>query len=136
MKTSHIVKIFGLFLALGLLGLAGTMFVNPNYFTTSTQNKNDSLPPPPGQKYFQMYCASCHGLRGEGNGPTALNFARLPPNFLKKDSEFKNGFDRKGIEKTLKEGIPNSNMPTFNYLRADMKKELVDYLIELRRSGQ
>lgn len=33
-----------------------------------------------GQKYFERYCASCHGVTGVGDGPVAKSLAKPPAN--------------------------------------------------------
>ena len=33
-----------------------------------------------GEHDFNMYCASCHGENGKGNGPKAFNLTLKPPN--------------------------------------------------------
>jgi len=33
-----------------------------------------------GQKYFERYCASCHGVTGAGDGPVAKSLAKPPAN--------------------------------------------------------
>ena len=81
---------------------------------------------------FQNYCASCHGSMGEGNGPSAITLSKLPPNFLNKNAQFKNGWNKTGLLKTLNEGIPGSQMPQFNYLPEEAKEDLVNSLLQLR----
>jgi mono/diheme cytochrome c family protein len=36
-----------------------------------------------GAQLFQRFCASCHGIRGEGNGPVAPFFKLLPPDLTR-----------------------------------------------------
>jgi len=33
-----------------------------------------------GERDFNMYCASCHGETGKGDGPKAFSLAKKPPN--------------------------------------------------------
>ncbi len=35
-------------------------------------------PPPTGAEDFASYCAACHGISGQGNGPAAADLGRKP----------------------------------------------------------
>ena len=47
-------------------------------------------PPTDGSQMFKEYCASCHGITGEGNGPAAAALKKVPGN-LTRLSERNNG---------------------------------------------
>lgn len=42
-----------------------------------------AAPPPPGKKLFVQYCATCHGMDGTGNGPTAAALKKAPADLTK-----------------------------------------------------
>lgn len=86
----------------------------------------------PGKSVFENYCSNCHGILGDGHGPFIVNLTKLPPDFNNPNSHFKNGFSYIGLSKTLNEGIAGTQMPAFNYLPAETKKDLIEYLLHIR----
>lgn len=52
-----------------LLGLAGGLAL-----------ADDTTPGVSGEHDFNLYCASCHGEDGKGNGPKAFSLEKKPPN--------------------------------------------------------
>ena len=56
-------------LALVLLGLAGGLAL-----------AEDTTPGVSGEHDFNLYCASCHGVSGKGDGPKAFSLEKKPPN--------------------------------------------------------
>ena len=110
MKSSLPIKIFVFVLVLLVCIFTASFFFPPNYFS-SKEEKNDvkQIPQLKGQAAFESYCASCHSITSVGN--------KLSENDL---------------NKIINEGIPNTQMPKFNYLPEEMKKDIVQYLIYLR----
>jgi mono/diheme cytochrome c family protein len=49
----------------------------------SSAARTEDLAQYSGAQLFQRFCASCHGLRGEGNGPVAPFFKLMPPDLTR-----------------------------------------------------
>lgn len=81
------------------------------------------------------YCASCHGQQGRGDGPASITLSRLPPDFLNLKEKYKNGFTKEGLNKTINNGVDNSQMPKFDYLPKEVKDKIVEYLLVLHGHG-
>ena len=43
---------------------------------------------PPGKAVFEQYCASCHGMAADGNGPVAAELKVAPSDLRKLGKEF------------------------------------------------
>lgn len=85
-----------------------------------------------GRYHFQQYCASCHGPDGRGNGPSSQTLNRRPPNFLDPSpAGLKNGLSTEAVLKTLNEGIPGSQMPSYSNFPEDVKREIADFVEHL-----
>jgi len=81
-----------------------------------------------GRYHFQQYCAGCHGPEGRGNGPTSQTLNKRPPNFLEPSpAGLKNGLSAQAVLKTLNDGLPGSQMPSFSELPEEVKQQLADY---------
>lgn len=44
-----------------------------------------------GKKVFENKCASCHGMKGDGNSPMSKHVKPVPANFVAKDYKDSNG---------------------------------------------
>lgn len=84
-----------------------------------------------GESLYGIYCLTCHGEKGEGDGIGATGMSPPPRNF-KKLSDFKNDANIQGIYKTLTEGIPNSSMQSYEYLS---KYDLMALTIKVLKLG-
>ena len=84
-----------------------------------------------GRYHFHQYCASCHGPEGRGNGPMSDTLSRRPHSFIASRSTFTNGLSAEGVQKTLREGIPGTQMPAFANLPANVQNELTEYVVFL-----
>lgn len=77
-----------------------------------------------GDRTYQLYCATCHGTRGDGQGPTARyldpkpqDFTRgayklrsTPPGSLPNDED---------LIRTVRRGVPGTSMPAWGGLLSD-----------------
>ncbi len=77
-----------------------------------------------------LTCASCHGDKGDGNGPAAPNLNPKPRNFKSPAEKWKNGKSYKGIIKTLKEGI-YPGMAKYDYMLDEEINALAKYVLKL-----
>ena len=90
---------------------------------------------------FRRNCITCHGLSGDGAGPTALSVDPYPRDF--RSGVFKYTSTRGGTKplvrdfrRTLLRGIPGTAMPSFAQLRAEEIDALVEYVKYLSIRGQ
>lgn len=75
-----------------------------------------------GQKFYQANCATCHGAKGDGQGPRAYFINPKPRNFL--DPGFRGAFNRPAIYRAVSEGRPGAEMPAWSKVLTD--QEMVD----------
>ena len=83
-----------------------------------------------GRELFATTCSSCHGEKGEGDGPTSATLNPKPRNFHQLTG-WKNGSRVAQVYKTLQEGIPGSAMASFNYLPPLDRFALIHYVRSL-----
>ena len=83
--------------------------------------------------YFDA-CASCHGIRGDGKGPAAQGFDPAPRNFRRGSYKFRTTVSGalpldKDLERTVREGIPGTEMPRWkNVLSKHDIRTVVQYI--------
>lgn len=61
------------------LGIVGTASPGAQQKPGAEKEMPAITPTVAGQEMFHSYCASCHGLDGKGNGPTASALKKQPP---------------------------------------------------------
>lgn len=83
-----------------------------------------------GKELYQVQCATCHGVEGEGNGPAASALNPKPRNFHSAEG-WKNGRSPTMVFKTLKEGLPPSAMASYVTLPPDDRWALSHYVLSL-----
>ena len=79
-----------------------------------------------GEKNYQIYCASCHGKTGVGDGLAAKGLTPPPRNLI--EGEWKQGGSSVQLYKTLVEGIEDTSMLSFSYLSSLDRWALVHYV--------
>ncbi|NNE63270.1 MAG: cytochrome c [Gammaproteobacteria bacterium] len=77
----------------------------------------------------QPPCRLCHGIKGDGQGPLATQFAVPPRNFS--CAETVNGIPDGQLFWIIQNGSPGTSMPGFNHLNDKQIWELVTYLRQL-----
>jgi mono/diheme cytochrome c family protein len=75
-QNKALLGFIGLFLGVFLVA-QGTGYAQTTEYKLKTVSISTSQPAS-GQQMYQDYCAVCHGLNGEGNGP-AVQFLKAPP---------------------------------------------------------
>jgi len=87
------------------------------------------------EKLYQEYCASCHGVSGDGTGDLAYLVYPKPRDFT--GGKFKIKSTLPGLPptdddlfKTISQGMPGTAMPAFNFLKDDEIKSLTDVIKE------
>lgn len=105
-----------------------------------------------GSKLYRKLCLYCHGLNGDGGGPTGMFLTPKPRDFrlgvfkfrstVKIDPDTKQpvpaapvtpSFD--DIRRTLQRGVPTASMPSFNLLSDQDLDALTSYVIHLSLRG-
>lgn len=90
---------------------------------------------------YRAHCAHCHGISGDGAGPTARDLNPYPRDFRLGKFKFKSTPLRSmptddGMLQLLVRGIPGSSMPSFRGLPSTDLEALVDYVKYLTMRGQ
>lgn len=90
---------------------------------------------------YRQHCAHCHGITGDGMGPTALFLNPYPRDYRSGRYKFKSTElaampTHDDLKKTLYDGIPGTAMPSFSMLTDDELEALVHYVKYLTLRGQ
>jgi mono/diheme cytochrome c family protein len=90
---------------------------------------------------FREHCAHCHGVTGDGAGPTAAFLNPQPRDYRRgifkfKSTEFVAKPTTADLKRTLVDGIPGTAMPSFALLPNDEIDALVEYVKYLSIRGQ
>jgi mono/diheme cytochrome c family protein len=97
-----------------------------------------------GSKYYRRHCMHCHGVPGDGRGPTGPWINPHPRDyrqglfkFISTDTTV-NGRKprREDILRVLDRGIEGTSMPSFSLLPDEQKEELISYVIHLSIRGE
>lgn len=90
---------------------------------------------------FREHCSHCHGISGDGAGPTARFLNPYPRDY--RQGIFKFTSTKAGmkpslddLKRTLRHGIPGTAMPSFVLLPDDELNSLVEYVKYLSIRGQ
>lgn len=87
-----------------------------------------------GQASFAKYCASCHGPKGEGDGPAAKALKPKPRNLL--TDPLTHGATATGVKETLDTGVKGTAMVAFKHLPDEDRWALAYYVISLRDAAK
>ncbi len=90
---------------------------------------------------YRKHCASCHGISGDGAGPSAAALSPYPRDFrwgLFKYTSTAGGAKPAAddLNRTLQRGIPGTAMPSFAKLSAEHRAALVEYVRYLSIRGE
>ncbi|MFN0019231.1 MAG: c-type cytochrome [Pirellulaceae bacterium] len=90
---------------------------------------------------YREHCAHCHGITGDGNGPTASFLNPYPRDYRAGLFKFKSTpIGRRPLHEDLKkiiiDGIPGTAMPSFRLLSDPEIESLVDYVKYLSIRGE
>ncbi|MFV2068210.1 MAG: cytochrome c [Pirellulales bacterium] len=96
-----------------------------------------------GQEYglYRQHCAHCHGISGDGYGPTAAFLNPYPRDYTLGKFKFKSTERTRqpthdDLVRVLDNGIPGTSMPSFRLLSSEEKDALVEYVKYLAMRGQ
>ncbi|TWT42866.1 cytochrome c [Botrimarina hoheduenensis] len=93
------------------------------------------------QGLYGRHCARCHGVTGDGQGPTALYQHPYPRDFRRGVFKWKSTYRDalptiSDLHTVLERGVPGAAMPSFRLLSTDERNALVDYVVYLTLRGQ
>ena len=103
--------------------------------------KGDDAKLTAGANSYRKLCMHCHGLSGDGNGPTAKFLLPLPRDYRKGLFKFTSTDQsslptRDDLLRTLKSGIAGTSMPSFALFDPAEISNVLDYVILLSIRGQ
>lgn len=80
-----------------------------------------------GKKIYNLYCAQCHGVDGQGDGPASIYIKPEPANF----TETNNDFTMQGQWFwKVSEGVETTNMPPWKYVLPENDRWKVIYYVQ------
>ncbi len=90
---------------------------------------------------YRQHCAHCHGITGDGLGPTAMFLNPYPRDYRTGEFKAKSTVlnarpTHADLERLLKEGVPGTSMPSFVLLPQAEIDALVEYVKYLSMRGQ
>jgi mono/diheme cytochrome c family protein len=90
---------------------------------------------------YREHCAHCHGITGDGSGPTAEFLNPYPRDYRKGQFKFKSTPvgqkpTHADLKKIVLEGVPGTAMPSFKLLPDVEVESLVDYVKYLSIRGE
>ena len=90
---------------------------------------------------YRRHCAFCHGISGDGHGPTAMIVNPYPRDYRSGVFKFKSTYNPnqptdEDLYAILHNGIPTTAMPSFSVLPPDEVEALVEYVKYLSMRGQ
>jgi mono/diheme cytochrome c family protein len=94
-----------------------------------------------GRKLYMQNCEHCHGVSGDGAGPTAEYFDIKPRDYRQGLFKFTSTRNmdkarRDDLERTVRYGIPGTYMPSFLLFKDDEVGAIVEYIRWLSMRGE
>jgi mono/diheme cytochrome c family protein len=89
-----------------------------------------------GKSAYTTNCLSCHGEKGDGEGPAGKFLNPKPRNFTDakakwKSKKFKDAKSEEALFDTVTNGLPNTSMVGFNYVKEEDRWAIVYYVQSL-----
>lgn len=93
------------------------------------------------QGLYRKHCVHCHGVSGDGRGPTAAFLNPYPRDYRKGVFKFKSTNNPAkptddDLHRVLVNGVPGTSMPSFSLLPSAELESLVEYVKYLAIRGQ
>ncbi len=90
---------------------------------------------------YRKHCVHCHGISGDGRGPTARFLNPYPRDYRQAVYKFKSTYNAskptdKDLLAVLTNGVPGTAMPSFSLLPSSEVEALVEYVKYLSIRGQ
>ncbi len=99
-----------------------------------------------GRRLYMQHCMHCHGVSGDGNGPTAryISNHRLNPQprdfrrGLFKFTSTKDGYyaSREDLRRTVRQGLAGTYMPSFLLMKSEELDAIIEYVRFLAMRGE
>jgi mono/diheme cytochrome c family protein len=97
-----------------------------------------------GSKLYRSQCLHCHGLEGNGRGPTGLWVNPPPRDYRQGIFKFTSSNLEAGVRKPRREdllhvvtaGIEGTSMPSFGLLKPEEREAIISYVIHLSIRGE
>ncbi|MBN2337146.1 MAG: cytochrome c [Acidobacteria bacterium] len=83
-----------------------------------------------GEELYAVHCVTCHGPRGEGDGPAAGTMNPRPRNLAGPEG-WVHGRHLPGLFRTLDEGIPKTSMTPYDFLSRKDRMALAHHVLAL-----
>jgi len=98
----------------GKKGISSPIIQNENNFTE-------------GKKIYNLYCAQCHGVDGQGDGPASTYIKPEPANFTETNDDFT--MQGQWFWK-VSEGVETTNMPPWKYVLPENDRWKAIYYVQ------
>lgn len=90
---------------------------------------------------YRKHCVHCHGISGDGKGPTGLFLNPYPRDYRAGVFKFKSTYASEkptddDLHRVLVNGIPGTSMPSFSLLPGSEREALVEYVKYLAIRGE
>ena len=90
---------------------------------------------------YRRHCARCHGVTGDGRGPTALYQAPYPRDYRRGVFKWKSTYrdaapTTADLDRVIEHGVPGTAMPSFRLVSQEERDILRQYVIYLAVRGQ
>lgn len=94
-----------------------------------------------GRNLYMKHCLHCHGVSGDGAGPTSVYLNPRPRDYRQGVFKFTSTISgikasRADLHRTLDEGIPGTSMPSFKLLKKHELVAIVEYVRWLAMRGE
>jgi mono/diheme cytochrome c family protein len=94
-----------------------------------------------GSRAYRVNCMYCHGMNGDGAGPSANNYDPRPRDYRRGAFKWKSTLAnakplRSDLKRTLLGGVTGTAMPPFKLLADDQLDDLVEYVVYLAERGE
>jgi mono/diheme cytochrome c family protein len=94
-----------------------------------------------GREIYLKRCWQCHGVSGDGDGPSAKWMTPRPRDYRRGIFKFTSTPygarpRRSDLLRTLRVGVPGTSMPSFNLLSENDLEAIVDYVLALTHRGE
>ena len=94
-----------------------------------------------GRKLYMQHCMHCHGVSGDGNGPTSRYLNPLPRDYRLGIFKFtsttaRDKVTRSDLHRVIRNGIPGTYMPSFLLLKQNELHAITEYVRWLTLRGE
>jgi mono/diheme cytochrome c family protein len=80
-------------------------------------------------------CETCHGVRGQGDGPAGAGL-NPPPRNLLETAGYRQGATEQAITQTLATGVPGTLMQSYRHIKENDRRLIARYILHLRERAR